>query len=103
MNFFLSKSKKNEWYEVEDPLVFQNGKLTIVEASKQDRYIMQRLRLFAVLPFMIFSGYKLAMAVMGLRLGGSLIWGLLTTLSYRLYSGLNQNKNFTLFHKSQIF
>jgi hypothetical protein len=92
------KSKNIEWFEVNEPLVFQNGKMTIVQASNSEKLLLKRLRLYVALPILILSSYKFAMALLSLRLGGSFIWGLITTLSYRIFSGLNQNKYFIIYH-----
>ena len=91
------KNKKEEYFEVEENLVFQDGKLPIISANTSDKNLAKRLRNYVVFPIIALTGYKLAKSLILLRPFRSIFWGFSFYMSIRIYRGLDINKHYFIY------
>lgn len=91
------KNKKEEYFEVEEHLVFQNGKLPIISANSSDKSLAKRLRNYVVFPILALTGYKFVKSLILLRPFRSMFWGFSFYMSVRVFRGLNINKYYFIY------
>jgi hypothetical protein len=94
----ILKNKKEDYFDVHEHLIFQEGKLQITSANDSDKNLANRLKNFLVVPATAFFGYKLGNSIIFFRPIRSVIWGLLFFASVRLYKGLSINKHYFIYN-----
>jgi hypothetical protein len=87
-----SKSKSDEWYEIEEALVFQDKKYPILKVQNTEKNIMKFYEYGILFPLTLYTGYKFAFSLITLRPLKTIMWGGFFLFSARLLKGINTNK-----------
>ena len=87
-----SISKEVEVYHINDPLVFENKKYTILEVSSQTSNKLNRINYFLVYPLCVFSGYSFISAILKLKFFSTMFWTFILYYSIRLQQGIVSNQ-----------
>jgi hypothetical protein len=94
----MLKNKKEDYFDVHEHLIFQEGKLPIITANDSDKYLANRLKNFIVLPALAFFGYNLTKSIIFFRPIRSIIWGSIFFITIRVYKGLSVNKHYFIYN-----
>lgn len=87
-----SKTKSDEWYEVEEALVFQDKKYPILKVQNTEKNVMTFYEYGILFPLTLFTGYKFAYSLITIRPFKTILWGGFFLFSARLLKGINTNK-----------
>jgi len=87
-----SKTKSDEWYEIEEALVFQDKKCPILKVQNTEKNVMIFYEYAVLFPLAFYTGYKFAYSLVTIRPLKTIMWGAFFLMSARLLKGINTNK-----------
>jgi len=91
-----SESKDDEWYTIQETLIFNNKRFELLKLQKNDKITFKILPVILV-SSAIFTGYNTFKNLILFRPFRTLLWGCTFLYVLRIYAGTNINKQHFIF------